>query len=223
MLPEVAFSLDNVVVERGGTRVLDGITDHIHRGATTAVIGPSGSGKSTLLRVLNRFEEPTSGGVRLDGQPLASLDVHSLRRRVGLVAQHATMLEPTVGQEVRVAQPNLSDGEVRDLLQRVALPDVRLDATTATLSGGEAQRVALARSLAVEPEVLLLDEPTSALDERAAEAVDQVIRDLVEEGLTVVLVSHDLERVTGLADSVLVLDKGRLIERGAPSDIRYLP
>lgn len=219
----MAFTLDNVVVERGGTRVLDGITDHIHRGATTAVIGPSGSGKSTLLRVLNRFEEPTSGLVRLDGQPLASLDVHSLRRRVGLVAQHATMLESSVGQEVRVAHPNLSDGQVRQLLQRVALPDVRLDATTATLSGGEAQRVALARSLAVEPEVLLLDEPTSALDERAAEAVDTVIRDLVEGGLTVVLVSHDLERVTGLADSVLVLDKGRLIERGAPSDIRYLP
>ncbi len=219
---DVAFTLDDVVVERGGTRVLDGITDHLHRAATTAVIGPSGSGKSTFLRLLNRFEEPTSGVVRLDGEPLPNLDVHALRRRVGLVAQHPTMLEQTVAQEVRVARPTLSDAQVYTLLQRVALPDVSLDATTATLSGGEAQRVALARSLAVEPEVLLLDEPTSALDERAAHAVDEVIRSLVSEGLTVVLVSHDLERVADLADSVIVLEHGRLVERGEPGEIGYL-
>lgn len=222
MLPDVAFTLDHVVVQRGGRRVLDDITDHLHRAATTAVIGPSGSGKSTFLRLLNRFEEPTGGEVRLDGAPLPTLDVHALRRRVGLVAQHTTMLEPTVGQEVRVARPSLSDAQVATLLRRVALPDLALDAATATLSGGEAQRVALARSLAVEPEVLLLDEPTSALDERAALAVDEVVRALVAEGLTVVLVSHDLERVAGLADDVLVLDSGRLVERGTPDDIGYL-
>lgn len=222
MLPDVAFTLDGVVVERGSTRVLNGITDHLHRAATTAVIGPSGSGKSTFLRLLNRFEEPSRGVIRLDGEPLPALDVHALRRRVGLVAQHATMLEPTVGQEVRVARPGLTDSQVRALLERVALPDLGLAAATATLSGGEAQRLALARSLAVAPEVLLLDEPTSALDEAAAHAVDEVIRTLVADGLTVVLVSHDLERVAGLADSVLVLEAGRLVERGEPDDIRYL-
>lgn len=223
MVKDIAFILDDVVVERGGARILDGISDHIHKGSTTAIVGPSGAGKSTLLRLLNRFEEPTAGSIHLDGQPLPSFDIHSLRRRVGLVAQHTTMLTPTVGQEVRVARADLPDADVHRLLMRVALPDITLNAPTATLSGGESQRVALARSLAVAPEVLLLDEPTSALDERSAQAVDEVIRSLVTEGLTVVMVSHDLERVVDLAESVIVLDRGRLVERGAPDEIGYLP
>jgi UDP-glucose/iron transport system ATP-binding protein len=222
VLQAEAFSFDGVVLERDGHRILDGVSDHIHKAATTAVIGASGSGKSTFLRLLNRFEEPTQGRIRLDGQPLGSFDVHALRRRVGLVAQHPTMLTPTIGQEVRVARPALTDAEVHQILERVALADMPHDRETSTLSGGEQQRVALARSLAVEPDVLLLDEPTSALDDRAAQAVDQVVRTLVAEGLTVVLVSHDLERVVDLADTVLVLDQGRLVERGDPREVRYL-
>ena len=217
-----AFSFDDVALERDGRRILDGVSDHIHKGATTAIIGASGSGKSTFLRLLNRFEEPTEGRIRLDGRPLESYDVHALRRRVGLVAQRPTMLTPSVGQEVRVACPDLTDAAVLQLLQRVALQDVALDRATTTLSGGEQQRLALARSLAVAPDVLLLDEPTSALDEHSAEAVDDVIRSLVTEDLTVVLVSHDLNRVVDLADKVLVLESGRLVERGEPGGVRYL-
>lgn len=217
-----AFSFDDVVLERDGQRILDGVSDHIHVASTTAVLGPSGSGKSTFLRLLNRFEEPTAGSIRLDGRPLRSYDVRALRRRVGLVAQRPTMLTPTIGQEVRVAQPSLTDSAVKTLLARVALAGLPVDRATTTLSGGEQQRLALARSLAVAPDVLLLDEPTSALDEVAAQAVDEVIRALVAEGLTVVLVSHDLDRVVGLADTVLVLDRGRLVERGDPRDVRYL-
>jgi putative ABC transport system ATP-binding protein len=217
-----AFSFEGVVLERDGHRILDGVSDHIHKASTTAVIGASGSGKSTFLRLLNRFEEPTRGSIRLDGRPLESYDVHALRRRVGLVAQKPTMLTPTIGQEVRVANPALTDPEVHHLLERVALPDMPLDRPTSTLSGGEQQRAALARSLAVEPDVLLLDEPTSALDERSAQAVDEVVRALVADGLTVVLVSHDLERVVDLADTVLVLEHGRLVERGLPGEVRYL-
>lgn len=186
------------------------------------MIGASGSGKSTFLRLLNRFEEPTQGSIRLDGQLLVSFDVHALRRRVGLVAQRPTMLTPTIGEEVRLARPGLTDAEVHHILERVALPDIALDRATSTLSGGEQQRVALARCLAVEPETLLLDEPTSSLDEHSAQAVDRVIRSLVADGLTVVLVSHDLERVVDLADTVLVLDQGRLVERGEPGEVRYL-
>jgi putative ABC transport system ATP-binding protein len=222
VLQAEAFSFDGLVLERDGHRILDGVSDHIHKAATTAIIGASGSGKSTFLRLLNRFEEPTQGRIRLDGQPLGSFDVHALRRRVGLVAQHPTMLTPTIGQEVRVARPALTDAEVHQILERVALADMPHDRETSTLSGGEQQRVALARSLAVEPDVLLLDEPTSALDDRAAQAVDQVVRTLVADGLTVVLVSHDLERVVDLADTVLVLDQGRLVERGDPREVRYL-
>lgn len=217
-----AFSFEGVVLERDGRRILDGVSDHIHSAATTAIIGASGSGKSTFLRLLNRFEEPTAGSIRLDGQPLGSFDVHALRRRVVLVAQRPVMLTSTVGEEVRVAQPELTDERALALLERTALVDIPLDRETATLSGGEQQRLALARSLAVEPDVLLLDEPTSALDEQAALSVDRVIRSLVADGLTVVLVSHDLDRVADLADTVLVLDRGRLVERGEPGDIRYL-
>jgi putative ABC transport system ATP-binding protein len=132
------------------------------------------------------------------------------------------MLTSSVGEEVRVARPDLDGEELVDLLGRVSLAELDLDRDTATLSGGEQQRLALARSLAVEPDVLLLDEPTSALDASSARAVDAIIRSLVDAGLTVVLVSHDLGRVTGVADHVLVLDHGRLVERGGPTDVRYL-
>ncbi len=216
------FTFERVALELGGRRVLDDVSDHIHRGGTTAVVGPSGSGKTTFLRLLNRFEEPTQGRIAFDGRPLASYDVHVLRRRVGLVAQRPTMLGETVGAELRVASPALADGEARRVLSRVGLSSIALDRDTSTLSGGEQQRVALARSLVVQPDVLLLDEPTSALDERSAKAVDVVIRSLVADGLTVVLVSHDPDRVLGVADHVLVLDHGRLVERGGPTDVRYL-
>lgn len=222
MSVDEAFSFEDVVLVRDGKRILDGVSDHIHRGSTTAIVGASGSGKSTFLRLLNRFEEPTSGRILLDGAPLDSYDVHALRRRVGLVAQRPTMLTPAIGDEVRIAHPELSQDAIHDVLTRVSLSDFPLDRETSTLSGGEQQRLALARCLAVEPEVLLLDEPTSALDAASAHAVDQVIRCLVTDGLTVVLVSHDLERVVHLADDVLVLERGRLVERGTPDDIEYL-
>ncbi len=222
MDPAEAFTFQDVVLERAGHRILDGVSDHIHWGQTTAVVGSSGAGKSTFLRLLNRFEEPTAGSILLDGRPLDSYDVHALRRRVGLVAQRPTMLSETIGEEIRVARPELEDEQVLQLLERVALPDVGLDAATSTLSGGEQQRVALARTLALDPEILLLDEPTSALDDRSAQAVDRIIQSLVADGLTVVLVSHDVDRVVDLAASVLVLHQGRLVERGGPGDVRYL-
>jgi putative ABC transport system ATP-binding protein len=217
-----AFTFDRVVVERDGRRLLDAVSDHIHAAAVTAVIGPSGSGKTTFLRLLNRFEEPTSGTIRFFDAPIEALDVHDLRRRVGLLAQRPVMLSSTVADEVAVAAPTLTPGERSGLLQRVGLTDVDLGRVPRTLSGGEQQRLALARALAVHPEVLLLDEPTSALDAAAAALVDAVIASLVADGLTVVLVSHDLDRVAGIADHVLVLDSGRLVERGYPDDVEYL-
>ena len=167
MDPAEAFTFEDVVLERGGQRILDGVSDHIHWGQTTAIVGASGAGKSTFLRLLNRFEDPTEGTILLDGRALDTYDVHALRRRVGLVAQRPTMLTETIGQELRVAKPELTDDQASALLDRVALPGVRLDAATSTLSGGEQQRVALARTLALDPQILLLDEPTSALDEQS--------------------------------------------------------
>ena len=132
------------------------------------------------------------------------------------------MLTSRIDDEVRVGKPDLTDAEVDGLLARVSMAHIERDRSPADLSGGEQQRLALARALAVGPEVLLLDEPTSALDRKAAESVDAVITGLVDLGLSVVLVSHDLERAAALTHDALVLDNGRLVDRGDPTGSRYL-
>ena len=219
-MPDLAertlFVLDGVLVEVGGRILLDLPDEHLHAGRCTAVVGPSGSGKSTLLRLLNRLREPSAGRILLDGRDIRDLDVLRLRRRAVLVPQQAVALTGSVRDEVRVAAPDLDDAGVDVLLRRVALdPSDYRDRDTASLSGGELQRVCLARALAVGPEVLLLDEPTSALDPGSADAVDTVIRSLADGGLTVVLVSHDLVRAKAVADDVRVLHEGRVTARGS--------
>ena len=153
------------------------------------IVGPSGAGKSTLLRLLNRFEEPSSGVVRLRGQPLHGLPVLELRRQVGWLAQQPVLLTDTVAGDLRVGAPGLDEIAAAVLVERVGLPAVMLDRSTTGLSGGEAQRVCLARALAVGPEVLLMDEPTSALDPAATRTIESVVRDLVVGGTAVVVVS----------------------------------
>jgi putative ABC transport system ATP-binding protein len=186
------------------------------------VAGPSGAGKSTLLRLLDRLLEPTSGQVLFHGRPLPSYDVREVRRRVGLVQQAPVVLGDTVLADLRVGRPELPEQEARALLGRVGLNDLSLGRGTSDLSGGEAQRLCLARALAVGPEVLLLDEPTSALDAVSAQSVERVVRALVAEGLSAVLVSHDLRQAKRLADDVVVLDHGRVVETGLAASSRYL-
>jgi putative ABC transport system ATP-binding protein len=218
----VTFVVDAVSVRRGGALLLDDVTATIRAGECTAVTGPSGAGKSTLLRLLNRMLEPTAGRVILQGTPLPALDVLALRRRVGLVAQRPTLLTGQVLDEVRVGRPDVPPEEVRSLLFEAGLPHDFADRATAGLSGGEAQRVCLARALALRPEVLLLDEPTSSLDPASAEAIERVVRDLRDAGGTVVLVSHDAAQARRLAGDVIVLRAGRLEEHGPPREIAYL-
>jgi putative ABC transport system ATP-binding protein len=213
--------LEDVSVVRGPVRVLDGVSASFGVGRCTAVAGPSGSGKSTLLRLLDRLEEPHSGRVLLHGQDLRSYDVLALRRRVGLLQQAPVLLGATVVEDLSVGRAVSAD-EALALLARVGLDGLALDRPTASLSGGEAQRLCLARALAVGPEVLLLDEPTSALDAVAARAVERVVRSLVDDGLTAVLVSHDLESARRLADDVVVLRGGRVVETGPARDSSYL-
>ncbi|MBK5306341.1 MAG: ATP-binding cassette domain-containing protein [Frankiaceae bacterium] len=216
------LSLDDVHVVRDGVSVLGGVTAQIAPGRCTALAGPSGAGKSTLLRLLDRLEEPTAGTVLLHGRPLPSYDVLEVRRRVGLVQQAPVLLGATVVEDLRTGRPTLSEDEAVELLGRVGLADQALSRLTASLSGGEAQRLCLARALAVGPEVLLLDEPTSALDAVAAMSVERVVRALVADGLTAVLVSHDLRQARRLADDVLVLRAGGLEEAGPAAESRYL-
>jgi putative ABC transport system ATP-binding protein len=216
------FTLDGITVTRGRARLLDAVSGCIGAGRCTAVVGPSGAGKSTLLRVLNRLEDPTVGRVLLDGRPIGEMDVPGLRRRVGLVAQRPVLLTDWVADELRVGRRDLSAERSSALLQRVGLPVDFAARGTAELSGGEAQRLCLARALAVEPEVLLLDEPTSALDGLTAVFIADLARDYVAGGGTVVLVSHDLSVVRRVAHHVLVLDGGHLAASGPPSEIGYL-
>jgi putative ABC transport system ATP-binding protein len=219
---QAVLALEDVRVVRDDTTVLDGITAQIAPGRCTALAGPSGAGKTTLLRLLDRLEEPTSGTVLLHGRPLPSYDVLEVRRRVGLVQQVPVLLGATVLEDLRTGRPALTEDEAVDLLGRVGLRDQALSRATASLSGGEAQRLCLARALAVGPEVLLLDEPTSALDAVAAKSVERVVRALVEDGLTAVLVSHDLRQARRLADDVVVLRAGRVEEAGLAADSDYL-
>ncbi|OLE21990.1 MAG: ABC transporter [Catenulispora sp. 13_1_20CM_3_70_7] len=191
-------------------------------GRCTALVGPSGAGKSTLLRLFNRLDDPSSGTVSLDGEPLTSLDVLELRRRVGLVGQRPVLVATTVYEELRVGVPKLEREAAAELLTRVGLAVEMVDRPSAGLSGGEAQRVCLARTLAVDPKGLLLDEPTSALDPAAATAVEEALCGLLGNGLTAILVSHSAEQVRRMADDALVLRQGRLVESGAVAAVGYV-
>ncbi len=214
------FSLDGVTVRRGEAVPLREVTLTLAPGVATVLVGPSGAGKSTMLRLFNRLEEPTEGTLSLHGQPLPSYDVLALRRRVGLLQQAPVILEASVLADLRLGQPTLSEADAATLLQRVGLePELFLDRLTEGLSGGEAQRVCLARALAVGPEVMLLDEPTSALDSFAAARVEAAVRGLLDDGLSIVMVSHDLRQARRLADDVVVLIGGRVAAYGPCAEI----
>jgi len=216
-----AFALEQVTVRYGTATLLDAVTCRIPASACTALVGPSGAGKTTLLRLLNRLEEPVSGTVTFQGRALPDWDVLTLRRQVTLVGQQPVLLTDTVLDDLRVGRPELDREQAAALLERVHLPTACLGRATANLSGGEAQRVCLARALAVTPQALLLDEPTSALDAVGAAAVEGVVRELAADGLTVVLVSHNTAQARRVCDEVLVLDGGRLVEQGHADHVGY--
>jgi putative ABC transport system ATP-binding protein len=222
-VPEPLFVLDGVEVTRGEgeghVHPLLGVSLTLAARRTSVVVGPSGSGKSTLLRLLNRMEEPSAGRVLLHGKPLPDYDVLTLRRRVGLLMQRPTPFAGTCLDNLRAGAPALTREAGAALLTRVGLPEAFLDRDVEGMSGGEAQRVCLARTLAVGPEVLLLDEATSALDPFAAQVVERVVRALVDEGLSVVMVSHDLAQARRVADDLVVVIGGRVVAHGPCDDV----
>jgi putative ABC transport system ATP-binding protein len=210
----VLFSFEDVVVERDGVRALDGFNATVPEGGVTAVFGPSGSGKSTMLRLCNRLEIPTSGRVSFEGQDVAGLDPLRLRRRVGMCFQRPTPFPGTVADNLRVADPQATDSQMQDVLARVALTGSWLDRDATALSGGEAQRMCLARTLIARPEVLLLDEPTSSEDAAAAAVIERAVRDLADAGMSALWVSHDAAQVRRIADRVLRIERGRSLGIG---------
>ena len=205
------FELRAVDVERDGKAVLHSIDAEIREAGVTALVGPSGSGKSTLLRLCNRLEVPSAGEVRYRGEPLDSFDARTLRRRVGMVFQRPTPFPGTVRENLLLADPEASEAAMEQALSRSAISADFLGRDATRLSGGEAQRVCLARTLLTSPEVVLMDEPTSSLDAEARELLEQLACGLTGDGLTVVWVTHDEGQVERIADQVLKLSEGRLV------------
>lgn len=209
--PVPVFALDHVGVVRDGHRVLADVSLDLPAVGVTALVGPSGCGKSTLLRLLNRLIAPTHGLVRLRGEDLAAIGTLEVRRRVGLVLQRPLPFPGSVADNLRAGRPGLTEPAMRRLLERCALAPDLLDRRADTLSGGEAQRMCLARALAVGPEVLVADEPTSALDPDAAAIVEGLLRGLAADGVPVVVACHDPGQVARLADTVVRMDAGRVV------------
>lgn len=213
------FVIDDLHLSLRDVPILHDISLEISAGQITSLIGPSGSGKSSFLRCLNRLWEPPSGTIFLEGVDITSMEVLTLRRRVGMLFQSAALFEGSVASNVAYG-PSLSGqplkpDRVAELLEMAGLEADLAQKSTHELSGGQAQRVALARTLANEPEVLLLDEPTSALDPAATRHVEETIlhlRDVL--GLTVVWVSHAIEQVQRTADTVVLMLDGSIVESG---------
>ncbi|KAK6918031.1 ABC transporter-like, ATP-binding domain, partial [Dillenia turbinata] len=200
-----------------GVVLLKGINLDVPKGMIVGIIGPSGSGKSTLLRSLNRLWEPSSETVFLDGQDICQLDVLSLRRKVGMLFQLPALFEGTVADNIRYGPllrgQKLSDDQVYMLLNLADLDSSVYSKTGSELSVGQAQRVALARTLANEPEVLLLDEPTSALDPISTQNIENVIVKLKKNrGMTTIMVSHSIKQIQRIADIVCLLVNGEVVE-----------
>ena len=215
-LGSVAFEFERVTVVRAGRRVLDGVTASIPAPGITVVSGPSGAGKTTLLRLCNRLEVPDAGTVSYRGQPLDALDPLVLRRRVGMVFQRPTPFPGSVADNLAVAHPDASTEQLSTALTRVALDQGLLGQEARTLSGGELQRMCLARTLVTQPETLLLDEPTSALDAQPKQVFENTARGLAAQGITIVWVTHDDAQARRVADRIYQLRNGHLT--GAPTE-----
>lgn len=222
------FDLINVTKRRFDKRtnslvaVLEGVSAQVRRGSLVTLIGPSGAGKSTLLSLLNRLEDPDEGQIFFLGKRLPEWDVLELRRRVGLVFQQPVMLAGTVEDNLLYG-PRLRKRETEIdpalLIAQVGLPKEILKRSSLELSGGEQQRVALARTLANNPDVLLLDEVTSSLDPESVRIIEQLILDLNAKGLTCLWVTHDLEQAKRLDGEVWIIIGGRLIEASPARDV----
>ncbi len=211
----------------GADEVLKGIDLSIDEKEVVVIIGPSGSGKSTLLRCINHLEEPTAGEVIVDGITLSSeANINKVREEVGMVFQrfnlfpHMTVLENIMLAPMKVKHAVRAEAEktARELLARVGLAE-KADAYPDNLSGGQQQRVAIARALAMHPKVMLFDEPTSALDPEMVGEVLDVMRALAREGMTLVIVTHELGFAREVGDRLLFVDEGRIVESGVPREV----
>jgi putative ABC transport system ATP-binding protein len=218
--PPALFSFEQVSVGPREARRLERLDASLPDGGLTVVAGPSGSGKSTLLRLCNRLEVPSEGRVRHRGDDIAQRDPLELRREVAMVFQRPVTFAGTVRDNLREAAPARDDDDaLAELLERAGLQRAFLERDAGELSGGEAQRVCLARALATRPRVLLMDEPTSSLDGEAAAVLERLARELVDDGTPVVWVTHSQEQMRRLADHVLLIAVGHVDRSGSAPEV----
>ena len=228
MTDTVLIETVNLTKSFGAVNVLKGVSVKVHQGEALAVIGPSGGGKSTFLRCLNLLEQPTGGDVIFEGQKInkKGTDVDVYRQKMGMVFQHFNVFpHMTVQQNITLAPVLLkkktqaeADKKAIQLLERVGLLDKK-DEYPRKLSGGQKQRLAIVRALAMEPDVMLFDEPTSALDPEMVGEVLSVIRALVENGMTTVIVTHEMGFAREVSDRILFMSDGQIVEEGAPAQL----
>jgi glutamine transporter, ATP-binding protein len=214
----------------GDNEVLKGIDQTVSEAEVLCIVGPSGSGKSTMLRCINLLEVPTSGEVYIDGELVTSQNINEIRTKMGMVFQnfnlfpHMTVLENVTCAPINVKGVNKADAEAKamELLTRVGL-DNKANAYPRSLSGGQQQRVAIARALAMDPEIMLFDEPTSALDPEMVGEVLDVMKDLAKEGLAMIVVTHEMGFAKEVADKVIFMDEGVIVEQGTPEEVLVNP
>ncbi len=204
---------------RGGRTVLANVNARFERGRVTAVCGPSGAGKTSLLRCLNRLEEPDEGRVTIDDTDVRAIAPTELRRRVGMIFQTPVLFEGGVQANLAYGLNGVDDDVFAHSLESAGLPASFLERDSHALSVGQAQRVCIARALVRRPQALLMDEPTSALDKDAARKIEELIGRLVDERLTIVLVTHNLEQARRVASDAILLVDGRVTASGSPDDI----
>jgi len=220
------ISVKDLTKDFGDRKVLKGITEEIQKGEKVVIIGPSGSGKSTFLRCLNLMETPTSGEIYFDGKEITKLhdkEINLIRRRMGMVFQHFNLFPHlTIKKNITLAPVKLgimtqeeADKKAAELLKRVGLPD-KADDYPASLSGGQKQRIAIARTLAMNPEVILFDEPTSALDPEMVGEVLNLMKQLADEGMTMVVVTHEMGFAKEVASRVMFMADGVVMEQNSP-------
>lgn len=222
------IEVKNLCKSFGDLQVLKGISETINDREVVCVIGPSGSGKSTFLRCLNLLEEPSSGEVFLDGKKIndSDVDIDEIREKLGMVFQgfnlfpHMTVLDNLTLAPIKVKgmEKAAAEEKARKLLETVGLAD-KAEKYPASLSGGQKQRVAIARALAMDPEIMLFDEPTSALDPEMVGEVLNVMKNLAENGMTMVIVTHEMGFAREVADRVLFIDEGNILEQGTPAEL----
>ena len=213
---DVLIRVENLQKAFGDFHALNGITEEIHKGEVVVIIGPSGSGKSTFLRSLNLLEVPTGGHIYFEGVDItdAKVDIDKHRQKMGMVFQHFNLFPHKTILEKDKAE---AEKEARVLLKRVGLEE-KADSYPSQLSGGQKQRIAIIRSLAMSPDVILFDEPTSALDPEMVGEVLELMKQLAQEGMTMVVVTHEMGFAREVADRVMFVDEGRVKEQGTPEE-----